>query len=120
MPWTGVDAEKLTEWERKVEDVTLEETAEAYRGVVDELDLDAHHHDFDGRVVEHRSTWPAGPFGDDDEEVEAAEVDCKITGKKDGVILSLGVEGSAERLQQVLRALERRGVPVSEGIDPNP
>lgn len=116
-----MDPGKLAKWERKVTDVTLEETAEAYRGVVDELDLEPHHHDFDGRVVEHRSTWPAGPFGDEGGEPgDAAQVHCTITGKKDGVILSVGVEGSSERLQQVLRALERRGVPVSEGVDPNP
>lgn len=117
-----MDPGKLAEWEAKVHDVTLEETAEAYRGVVDELDLQPHHHDFDGRVVEHESTWPAGPFGGeegDDQAGDEAQVTCTITGKKDGVILSLGVEGSSERLQQVLRALERRGVPVSEGVDPN-
>lgn len=112
----GVDSGKLAKWEGKVPDVSLEETAKAYRAVVDELDLEVRDHEFDGRVVEHRATWPTGPFGDEAD----ASVSCSITGKKDGVILSVGVEGSQERLQEVLRALERRGVPLPDEAEPNP
>lgn len=109
-----MDSGKLSKWEGKVPDVSLEQTAKAYRGVVDELNLETMDHEFDGRVVEHRSTWPTGPFAGEAE----ASVTCTIEGKKDGVVLSVGVEGSTERLQQVLRALERRGVPLSESPDP--
>lgn len=106
-----MDAEesRRVRWEGKLPGVTLEDSAAAYRDVVQELGLRPTDHDFDGRVMRHRATWPAGPFGGGD-----AAVTCAIEGKKDGVLLSLGVDGSPERLREVLRALERRGVPVQD------
>lgn len=110
------DEDAAARWEGKVPDVTLEDSARAYRDVVAELGLRPTDHEFDGRIMLHRATWPAGPFSG---EAGETAVTCSIQGLKDGVRLSVGVEdGSPERLKQVLRALERRGVPVRDRGQP--
>lgn len=107
----------------RVPDVTLDQGAQAYRRVVDDLGLDVADHRFDGRAMEHDATWPLGPFGADRAEGGGgadggggrggpSRVACTIRGERDAVVWTLDVEGPAERLGQVLRALKRHGVPV--------
>lgn len=107
-------AGKGTDWEGKIPDVSLEDSVAAYQAAVDDLRLETTDTQFDGRVMQSTATWPTGPLAGDKE----ASVTCRITGKKDGVILLLDVDGSPERLQQVIRAMERHGVPVRERGEP--